>query len=176
MLTIHDSRKRSDISGKNFPTAFQWYPDTTVVSWAKESSSTFSNGTETGTYVASLEGILHPNAESDLSDTHTCRPIGSKTEVTNPSNASSRGCQWLRWVPRGPSTRAVLCGCGTQPRTRFDRRHSGATRIKTQSKKHNFSPSGPEGVPEDRPRARSRSHTRTNGAADTRRRRPEEVP
>jgi hypothetical protein len=46
------------------------------------------------------------------------------------------------------------------------------------TQKHNFFAIGPRlGVPEDRSRARSRSHTRTDGAApaDTRRR-PEGVP
>ena len=147
-----------------------------IVSWAKESSSTFSNGTETGTYVASLEGILHPTATSATrtrADRSDPRPRSHKPVKRELARLPMVKVGAARTVHYPESTRAVLCGCGTQPRTRFDRRHSGATRIKTQ--KHNFSPSGPEGVPEDRPRARSRSHTRTNGAADTRRR-PEGVP
>jgi len=52
--------------------------------------------------------------------------------------ARNAGCQ--RWVPEDRSTRAVLCDCGTQPRTRIDRRHSRAT---SYTQKHNFFAIGP---------------------------------
>ena len=59
---------------------------------------------------------------------------------------------------RGPTstTRAVLCDCGTQPRTRFDRRHSGATHRSTTS-----SPSARGwGCPKtDQGHAAARTHT-----------------
>ena len=102
----------------------------------------------TGTCVASLEGIYTRHTPSTVQTRcikfairvrtrSRCHNRPGKTPGQT-QQARNAGCQ--RWVPEDRSTRAVLCDCGTQPRTRIDRRHSRAT---SYTQKHNFFAIGP---------------------------------